>query len=594
MSTKPADTSATDDDDSLRSAGVDAPSADGVQPPQTLPFVGASLVVTIDQASRVNADLSPTSLPQASSRLGRYELVRELGRGGMSAVYLAYDSQLERQVALKVPLGTALANEGRSRFFREARAAAKLRHPNICPVYDVAEVDGVTFFTMAFIEGESLAARARRTALSAGEATSIVRTLALAMQDAHEQGVIHRDLKPANVLLDASGRPIITDFGLARSAVDDTAHLTQDGQLLGTPAYMPPEQMRGDVQAMGPWSDQYSLGMILYELLAGRLPFTGSLATLIAACLNDAPPPPSQFRPNMPPGLDAICLRVLAKNPAQRFGSMAEFATALAPFADQRPAAFLQPPLAEDTATAAATVRAGLSMPASAPTRSRRGWAVAAGCVVTLGVVLAMATGLAYLAFSSVMQVGRALSTDFGYAPNWTDAARLWRAPPVDQLPLDFAKLTLPSATLVRQDELAAIEDLNVDMPGQHAVYRARDGGEVDIFLYQASPLEREAIFRRVLAAVDRPEKMPDGSFENEEKSAYPNYPYRHLEGSAEGSYIDYQHRWTTLTPGDSAVFWHDEGWLFVARSRTDADPRRILSDLLEATNGGVRTSAVK
>jgi serine/threonine protein kinase len=134
-------------------------------------------------------------------------------------------------------------------------------------VYDVAEADGLVFFTMAYIEGESLAARARRAPLSIAEAASVVRTLALAMQEAHMQGVIHRDLKPANVLIDREGQPIVTDFGLARPmlAAEATA-LTQDGQMLGTPAYMPPEQVVGEAQGIGPWSDQYSLGMILYEL----------------------------------------------------------------------------------------------------------------------------------------------------------------------------------------------------------------------------------------------------------------------------------------------------------------------------------------
>jgi predicted Ser/Thr protein kinase len=270
--------------------------------------------------------------PPLPAPFGRYTLNKLLGRGGMGAVYLAHDRQLDRPVALKIPrFGVNPSVEDEERFLREARAAAMLSHPNLCPVYDVGQIGGVSYLTMAYIEGQSLAEMIREGCLPPPpELVRLVAQMALAMQEAHRRGVIHRDLKPANVMIDLRGQPVITDFGLARRGPETgDVRLTHSGMVMGTPAYMPPEQVNGAVHAVGPACDIYSLGVILYELLAGRLPFLGAVGDLMAQIVTVAPPPPSQFRPGLAAELDTICLKALAKDPARRFASMQEFAAAL-------------------------------------------------------------------------------------------------------------------------------------------------------------------------------------------------------------------------------------------------------------------------
>jgi serine/threonine protein kinase/Flp pilus assembly protein TadD len=250
----------------------------------------------------------------------------------MGDVYLAHDSQLDRAVALKIPrFGANPHPDDAARFLREARAAAMLSHPNLCPVHDAGEIDGVSFLTMACIEGRPLSEILQAgPPLSVEEAVRLTRLMALAMQEAHRRGVIHRDLKPANVMIDLRGQPVIMDFGLARRSPDTgDLRLTHSGVIMGTPAYMSPEQVNGALGSMGPASDTYSLGVILYELLTGRLPFSGGLGSLMAQIVSTLPPPPSQFRPDLPPDVEAICLKALAKDPGHRFVSMHEFAEAL-------------------------------------------------------------------------------------------------------------------------------------------------------------------------------------------------------------------------------------------------------------------------
>lgn len=262
---------------------------------------------------------------------GRYELQKMLGRGGMGSVFLAVDRQLDRTVALKIPRPvTDGSNAWRARFATEAKAAATLSHPNICPVFDVGEVDGQPYLTMAFIDGETLAARLHRTGrLNPQEAVDLVRTVARAM--AYRFGVVHRDLKPANLMIDRRGEPIVTDFGLAiRSAPGDDLRLTFTGVALGTPAYMPPEQAGGDTSVAGPASDAYSLGVILFELVTGRVPFqAGSFGKLLAQIERDTPPRPSSVAPHVDTALDAIVLTCLAKEPGERFPTATALADAL-------------------------------------------------------------------------------------------------------------------------------------------------------------------------------------------------------------------------------------------------------------------------
>jgi formylglycine-generating enzyme required for sulfatase activity/serine/threonine protein kinase len=263
---------------------------------------------------------------------GRYRIVRQLGKGAMGAVYLADDTQLERQVALKTPhFETQPTEELLERFYREARAAATLRHPNICPVYDVGQIEGTHYISMAYIEGNPLSAFVRTKPQPERQILLVVRKLAQALQDAHDHGIVHRDLKPANIMVDKRNEPVIMDFGLARQLQSEkNIRITQSGMLIGTPAYMSPEQIEGDLDKVGPQSDQYSLGVILYELLTGQLPFRGSLSAVMAQILTKETARPSQLRPDLDLRIEAVCLKMMTKDRAQRFASLSAVAEELA------------------------------------------------------------------------------------------------------------------------------------------------------------------------------------------------------------------------------------------------------------------------
>lgn len=281
---------------------------------------------------------------QLSGQFGRYRILRRLGMGGMGTVFLAHDSQFDHQVALKVPHFAATNNQTDAndqtvieRFYREARAAIKLRHSNLCPVYDVGEIEGQHFLSMAYIAGRPLAELIDANhLLPERQIARIVCKIALALQEAHENGVVHRDLKPGNIMIDEKrNEPIVMDFGLATQldrAFD--ARLTQTGMIVGSPAYMSPEQVRNDGQPLGPATDIYSLGVILYELLIGRAPFEGSAASVLGMVAWKDPEPPSRLRPGVDPRLEAICLTAMAKNIDDRYESMRDFAIALAAFAN--------------------------------------------------------------------------------------------------------------------------------------------------------------------------------------------------------------------------------------------------------------------
>ena len=256
------------------------------------------------------------------AQVGRYRLVRLLGQGGMGVVYLAEDPRLRRQVALKLIRGTT-SGEELARFAREAHLAARLRHPAIAAVLDSGTHQGAPFLVMELIPGRSLRELVRGGRVPAPEEVARwVVTLADALQHAHEAGVLHRDLKPGNVLVDERG-PHLVDFGLARRVDgDDSAAVTATGQILGTPAYMSPEQALGDVAQLDARSDVYGLGALLYELLAGRPPFQGESAlAVLEAVLAADPTPPSRLRPGVPADLEAVCLRCLEKEPAARYPS---------------------------------------------------------------------------------------------------------------------------------------------------------------------------------------------------------------------------------------------------------------------------------
>jgi serine/threonine protein kinase len=267
---------------------------------------------------------------EASESFGRYQIVRVLGQGAMGAVYLAYDSQLERHVALKTPfLGDK--PDIIARFYREARAAAQLRSPYICPIYDVGQIGEICYLSMAFIDGQSLAHATTKGGLKDLKAiVAIIAKIARGLQKAHEQGIVHRDLKPDNIMIDGDGEPIVMDFGVARR-VDDSIQLTTPGRLIGTPAYMSPEQVEADPAKVGPASDIYTLGVVLYVVITGKLPFQGTLTSVLRQIGSAEPAKPSKLNPEIAEGstLEKICMKMMAKSPADRYANMIEVAEAL-------------------------------------------------------------------------------------------------------------------------------------------------------------------------------------------------------------------------------------------------------------------------
>jgi serine/threonine protein kinase len=266
-----------------------------------------------------------------SQTFGDYELLEEIARGGMGVVFKARQISLNRRVALKMILEGQLASDAAvQRFYLEARAAASLDHPNIVPIYEIGQCEGRHFFTMAFVEGSTLSALVRQNGVPPpAEAAALVLAVADAVAFAHQHGVIHRDLKPDNVLVDRSGRPRVTDFGLAKCLGGDSG-LTHTGQVMGTPSYMAPEQALGQLDRMGPATDVYAVGGILYFLLTGRAPFEGQSAMQVLSQVTQRPPlPPSKHVPSVPAALEAICLKCLEKEPANRYASAKELAAAL-------------------------------------------------------------------------------------------------------------------------------------------------------------------------------------------------------------------------------------------------------------------------
>jgi len=275
----------------------------------------------------------PVDLPKT---FGRYRIQSRLGQGGMGSVFLARDTQLEREVALKVP---RLANDETGtlvqRFLREAKAAATLSHPNICPIYDVGELSGIQFIAMGYIEGRPLTAYIESNKRQPErQVAMVVRKIALALEEAHRRGIVHRDLKPANIMIDRRGEPIVMDFGLACRVDDRSTRLTQDGILVGTPAYMSPEQI-DQRTTVGPAADIYSLGVMLYELLTGCCPFEGNVVSVIGQVLHAEPKPVTELRPEISPPLADVCRQAMEKDASKRFASMRDMAAALTDFLKQ-------------------------------------------------------------------------------------------------------------------------------------------------------------------------------------------------------------------------------------------------------------------
>jgi tRNA A-37 threonylcarbamoyl transferase component Bud32 len=329
-------------------------------------------------AQTVAPEGHPPAEPAAATKVryfGDYELVEEIARGGMGVVYKARQVSLNRIVAVKMILAGQLASSAEvTRFRSEAQTAANLQHPNIVAIHEVGEHGGQHYFSMDYVEGQSLAELVREAPLPPHRAARYVQIAAEAIHYAHQQGTLHRDLKPSNVLIDRFDQPRVTDFGLARR-IDAEKGLTASGAVLGTPSYMPPEQASADRGRLGPASDVYSLGAVLYELVTGRPPFRAATPIdTIMQVLQDEPAAPRLVNPQIDRDLETIILKCLAKGQAQRYATAQELESDLQAFLDGRPVKARRPGSAE---RAVRWLR-----------RQKRSVALAAVAAAVMGVVL--------------------------------------------------------------------------------------------------------------------------------------------------------------------------------------------------------------
>lgn len=301
-------------------------------PLEILPDIAADEITCPSCGSGLSGvDQTLVSIRPDKRLVGRFELIEMVGRGYFGDVWRAHDTELRRTVAVKLPRVEDMNGEYKERFLREAKSAAQLRHPNIVPVHEVGFENGVMFIVSDFIKGMTLSELISTNRPSPGKAAELCRCLANALQHAHEAGVIHRDFKPRNVMIDQSGQPFLMDFGLAKQESGEFT-MTATGDILGTPAYMSPEQARGDSHQADCRSDVYSLGVVLYELLTGERPFKGSTHLLLKAIQSTEPSAPSKLIRGIPRDLETICLKAMSKEPDGRYATALDIANDLQRF----------------------------------------------------------------------------------------------------------------------------------------------------------------------------------------------------------------------------------------------------------------------